>query len=101
MRRDRGEYLGLQRKVNPSGDEYVYFGCGDDVPVFDIGDLRFGITICYDSAFPELGRKRQSFPDLTHGACRLADPETSRHFFTQAQVFVLYTSLTVFLCLGQ
>ena len=62
MRRDRGEYLGLQRKVNPSGDEYVYFGCGDDVPVFDIGDLRFGITICYDSAFPELGRKRNPFP---------------------------------------
>ena len=40
VRRDRGAYLGLQRKVNPSGDEYVYFGCGNDVPVFDIGDLR-------------------------------------------------------------
>lgn len=51
---DRGEYLGLQRKMNMSGDEYLYFGWGQDVPVFDIGDVRFGITICYDNHFPEL-----------------------------------------------
>ena len=51
---DRGEYLGLQRKINLSGDEYCYFAPGDEVPVFDIGELRFGITICYDSSFPEL-----------------------------------------------
>ncbi len=51
---DRGRYLGLQRKIHLSGDEYCYFGAGDDVPVFDIGELRFGITICYDSRFPEM-----------------------------------------------
>lgn len=51
---DRGEYLGLQRKINLSGDEYCYFGWGCQVPVFDIGDLRFGISICYDNHFPEL-----------------------------------------------
>ena len=51
---DRGEYLGLQRKINLSGDEYCYFGQGEDVAVFDIGDMRFGITICYDNHFPEL-----------------------------------------------
>jgi predicted amidohydrolase len=51
---DRGEYLGLQRKMNLSGDEYCHFGAGDQVEVFDIGDLRFGITICYDNLFPEL-----------------------------------------------
>lgn len=51
---DRGEYLGLQRKINLSGDEYVYFGTGESVEVFDIGDIRFGITICYDGLFPEL-----------------------------------------------
>ena len=27
---------------------------GTDCTLFDIGDLRFGITICYDSLFPEL-----------------------------------------------
>ena len=43
---DRGQYLGLQRKINLSGDEYCYFRAGEKVPVFDIGDLRFGISIC-------------------------------------------------------
>lgn len=51
---DRGEYLGLQRKINLSSDEYLWFGNGDAVPIFDIGDLRFGIIICYDNLFPEL-----------------------------------------------
>lgn len=51
---DRGQYLGLQRKINLSGDEYLWFGAGEAVPVFDIGDLRFGIIICYDNHFPEL-----------------------------------------------
>jgi predicted amidohydrolase len=43
---DKGNYLGLQRKINLSGDEYVFFGPGTEVPVFDLGGLRFGITIC-------------------------------------------------------
>ena len=51
---DRGEYLGLQRKVNLSGDEYCHFGAGEHVEAFDLGDLRFGISICYDNHFPEL-----------------------------------------------
>ena len=51
---DRGEYLGAQRKVNLSGDEYCHFGPGEQVPVFSIEDVRFGITICYDNLFPEL-----------------------------------------------
>ena len=51
---DKGGFLGLQRKMNLSGDEYCYFGAGEQVPAFDIGDIRFGITICYDNHFPEL-----------------------------------------------
>jgi len=51
---DRGEYLGLQRKIHLSGDEYCSFGAGERVEVFDIGDIRFGIMICYDNLFPEL-----------------------------------------------
>jgi predicted amidohydrolase len=51
---DRGGFLGLQRKVNLSGDEYCYFCAGEEVPAFDIGEVRFGITICYDNHFPEL-----------------------------------------------
>ena len=37
-----------------SGDEYVYFGAGETLTTFDIGELRFGIIICYDNHFPEL-----------------------------------------------
>lgn len=51
---DRGKYLGLQRKINLSNDEYVSFGMGEQLEVFDIGDIRFGIIICYDNRFPEL-----------------------------------------------
>lgn len=51
---DKGRYLGVQRKITMSGDEYLHFGMGTEVPVFDIGDLRFGITICYDTHFPEI-----------------------------------------------
>lgn len=51
---DKGEYLGLQRKINLSGDEYCHFGAGESVEVFDIGDIRFGVCICYDNHFPEL-----------------------------------------------
>ena len=51
---DRGEYLGAQRKIYLSLDEYCYFGAGEQVEVFDIGDVRFGITICYSNQFPEL-----------------------------------------------
>ncbi len=51
---DRGKYLGLQRKINLSYDEYCYFGAGEFLEAFDIGQLKFGILICYDNLFPEL-----------------------------------------------
>ena len=51
---DRGRYLGLQRKIYLSGDESHYFKPGEEVEVFDIGECRFGITICFDNNFPEL-----------------------------------------------
>ena len=51
---DRGDFLGCQSKMHPSGDEYCYFAPGDDVCIFDIGEMKFGINICYDSRFHEL-----------------------------------------------
>lgn len=51
---DRGKFLGVQRKINLSSDERRFFADGSRVEVFDIGDVRFGITICYDNNFPEL-----------------------------------------------
>lgn len=51
---DRGEYLGLQRKINMSRDESLYFSAGEEIELFEIDEVRFGITICFDNLFPEM-----------------------------------------------
>jgi predicted amidohydrolase len=70
---DRGEYLGLQRKLHMSGDEYLHFGVGESVATFDIGDLRFGVSICYDSLFPEL-----ALAHALHGVDAILAPHAAR-----------------------
>jgi len=49
-------YVGKQRKVHLSGDEYFYFRAGTDLPVFELPIGRVGIAICYDNTFPEVSR---------------------------------------------
>jgi len=49
-------YIGKQRKVHLSGDEYFFFRHGTDVPVMELPMVRVGIIICYDNSFPELSR---------------------------------------------
>ena len=36
--------------------EKFYFAPGDKLPVFDLGDVKIGIQICYDRKFPEGSR---------------------------------------------
>lgn len=50
----KGEIIGVYRKRHPAIRSSVYRP-GDQSPVFALGDLRFGIMICNDSNFPELG----------------------------------------------
>jgi 5-aminopentanamidase len=50
----KGEIVGVYRKRHPAVRSSVY-KAGDQSPVFTVGDLSFGIMICYDSNFPELG----------------------------------------------
>ena len=49
-------YLGKQRKVHLSGDEYFYFRHGTALPVFDLPMTRMGMIICYDNLVPEIAR---------------------------------------------
>jgi len=49
-------YLGKQRKVHLSRDEYFYFRAGTQMPVFALPFGRLGIVICYDNEFPEPAR---------------------------------------------
>lgn len=51
----RGAVIGVYRKVHPAIRGSVYQP-GDQIPVFTIGGLTFGILICNDSNFPELAR---------------------------------------------
>jgi len=49
-------YLGRQRKLHMSGDEYFHFRAGTQMPVIDIGACKLAIGICYDNLFPEVSR---------------------------------------------
>jgi 5-aminopentanamidase len=52
----RGAILGVYRKVHPAINRSVYQS-GSEVQVFKVGDLTFGIIICYDSNDPDLARR--------------------------------------------
>lgn len=49
-------YLGKQRKLHMSGDEYFHFRGGSEIVVLDIGLCQVGVGICYDNLFPEVSR---------------------------------------------
>ena len=49
-------FIGKQRKVHLSGDEYFYFRHGTDLPVFELPFAKVGIVICYDNLIPEVAR---------------------------------------------
>jgi predicted amidohydrolase len=49
-------FVGKQRKVHLSGDEYFHFRGGTELPVFELPFARVGIIICYDNLFPEISR---------------------------------------------
>jgi N-carbamoylputrescine amidase len=49
-------FVGKQRKLHMSADEYFHFRTGGRVNVIDTELGRVGIGICYDTAFPETAR---------------------------------------------
>jgi predicted amidohydrolase len=50
-----GRVVGLYRKLHPAIRRSVY-SAGSATPVFRVGELTFGIVICYDSTFSEPAR---------------------------------------------
>src|SRR5262249_12540619 len=50
-----GAVAGLYRKLHPAINRSVY-AAGDNLPVFTIGELTFGIIICLDSNYFEPAR---------------------------------------------
>jgi predicted amidohydrolase len=51
----KGDIVGLCRKIHPAINRSVYEP-GHDSPVFQAGNLTFGVLICRDSTYPELAR---------------------------------------------
>ncbi len=49
-------FVGKQRKIHLSGDEYFQFRHGSKISLFVVGETKVGIIICYDNAFPEVSR---------------------------------------------
>jgi predicted amidohydrolase len=49
----QGVHVARYRKTHLVGSEQAIFGRGDDYPVFDVGDFKVGINICYDLQFAE------------------------------------------------
>ena len=48
----KGSVIGLYRKLHPAINRSIY-DAGDQMPVFRVGGLTFGIVICNDSNYPE------------------------------------------------
>jgi predicted amidohydrolase len=48
--------IGKQRKIHTPVQEQAYWGCGNEIEVFDIGKAKVGITVCRDSFFDEMTR---------------------------------------------
>lgn len=51
----RGTVIGLYRKLFPAIRKSLY-SAGHQIPVFDVGGLKFGIVICLDSNYVEPAR---------------------------------------------
>ena len=51
----KGSVIGLYRKLYPAINRSIY-EAGNQMPVFQVGGLTFGIVICNDSNYPEPAR---------------------------------------------
>jgi predicted amidohydrolase len=48
--------IGRQEKIHLFGEEKNKAKPGSDYRIFNVGDVKFGIIICYDLVFPEVAR---------------------------------------------
>ena len=52
----KGQLLGRYRKHKLVGTENDFFKAGNDFPIFELEDIKFGINICYDLNFSDCAR---------------------------------------------
>jgi len=51
-----GKIMGRQLKIHPFGLQTKKVKSGIGAEIFDLGEVKFGVVICYDSVFPEVSR---------------------------------------------
>jgi omega-amidase len=52
----QGQLIGRQEKIHLFGKEKDRAKPGSDYRIFNVGDVKFGVIICYDLVFPEVAR---------------------------------------------
>ena len=52
----QGQLIGRQEKIHLFGREKHKAKSGSDYRIFSVGNVKFGIMICYDLVFPEVAR---------------------------------------------
>ena len=48
------DLLGSYRKIHIAPPERNIFSSGNNIPLFEIHSVKFGVQLCYDAHFPEL-----------------------------------------------
>jgi predicted amidohydrolase len=54
---NRGEVFGVYRKTHLIDPNELFYTVGNEYPVFEIKGFTYGINICYDTQFPNAGKK--------------------------------------------
>ncbi|MDY0362965.1 MAG: nitrilase-related carbon-nitrogen hydrolase [Desulforegulaceae bacterium] len=49
-----GKFAGIYRKLQPGPPELSHISPGNEIPVFNFLDWKFGIQLCFDAHFPEI-----------------------------------------------
>ncbi|MCK5626850.1 carbon-nitrogen hydrolase family protein [Candidatus Bathyarchaeota archaeon] len=52
----QGQLIGRQEKIHLFGKEKDRAKPGSEYRIFNVGDVKFGVIICYDLVFPEVAR---------------------------------------------
>lgn len=98
------EEVGCYRKLHLANfgpfEEHLYFGRGNELPVFETKIGRIGMLICFDCFFPEMS-KIYALKGADILVCISASPSTTRIFFEKVivsraienTVFFTYTNL--------
>ena len=63
----KGKLIGIHRKTHLGATEKETFSEGDEINIFEVGELKIGLQLCFETHFPEI-----SYAQVKQGANVLA-----------------------------